>query len=161
MNPLNNSLNLLWGDTSGISLAVFIPNLFITTLLGWLLGLLYAKFGISLSNRKMLTTTLLLISLTTMIIISVVQSSLALSLGLVGALSIVRLRTAIKEPEELAYFFIAISLGIGMALAARLDLVLQGHEFIQRQPLPRDFHVRQFFREMDHADGVGAGGIGF
>ena len=39
---------------------------------------------------------------------------MALSLGLVGALSIVRFRTAIKEPEELGYFFIAISLGLGM-----------------------------------------------
>ena len=44
------------------------------------------------------------LSLTTMIIITIVKSSLALSLGLVGALSIVRFRTAIKEPEELAYF---------------------------------------------------------
>jgi len=48
-----------------------------------------------------------------MIIISIVKSSLALSLGLVGALSIIRFRTAIKEPEELAYFFIAISIGLG------------------------------------------------
>jgi uncharacterized membrane protein YhiD involved in acid resistance len=42
-----------------------------------------------------------------------VKSSLALSLGLVGALSIIRFRTAIKEPEELAYFFMAISIGLG------------------------------------------------
>ena len=39
--------------------------------------------------------------MTTMVIISIVKSSLALSLGLVGALSIVRFRAAIKEPEEL------------------------------------------------------------
>ena len=39
--------------------------------------------------------------MTTTLIISVVKSSLTLSLGLVGALSIIRFRTAIKEPEEL------------------------------------------------------------
>ena len=49
----------------------------------------------------------------TMLIITIVKSSLSLSLGLVGALSIVRFRTAIKEPEELCYAFLAIAIGIG------------------------------------------------
>tara|TARA_Y100001954_G_C15656502_1_gene525414 strand:+ start:175 stop:639 length:465 start_codon:yes stop_codon:yes gene_type:complete len=39
---------------------------------------------------------------------------MALSLGLVGALSIIRFRTPVKEPEELAYIFISIALGIGL-----------------------------------------------
>ena len=51
--------------------------------------------------------------MTTMLIITIVKSSLALSLGLVGALSIIRFRAAIKEPEELAYLFLAISIGLG------------------------------------------------
>jgi uncharacterized membrane protein YhiD involved in acid resistance len=55
-----------------------------------------------------------------MLVISIVKSSLALSLGLVGALSIVRFRTAIKEPEELVYFFVAIALGLGMGANQRL-----------------------------------------
>ena len=41
------------------------------------------------------------------------KSSLALSLGLVGALSIVRFRTPIKEPEELGYLFLIIAVGLG------------------------------------------------
>ena len=49
-----------------------------------------------------------------MVIISIVKSSLALSLGLVGALSIIRFRTAIKEPEELVFLFIAITIGLGL-----------------------------------------------
>jgi uncharacterized membrane protein YhiD involved in acid resistance len=55
----------------------------------------------------------LLITMTTMLIISIVKSSLALSLGLVGALSIIRFRAAIKEPEELGYLFLAIAVGLG------------------------------------------------
>jgi len=51
--------------------------------------------------------------MTTMLVITLVKTSLALSLGLVGALSIVRFRAAIKEPEELAYLFIAIGIGLG------------------------------------------------
>ena len=49
-----------------------------------------------------------------MFIITIVKSSLALSLGLIGALSIIRFRTAIKEPEELSYLFLAIAVGMGI-----------------------------------------------
>jgi Domain of unknown function (DUF4956) len=55
-----------------------------------------------------------------MLVISIVKSSLALSLGLVGALSIVRFRTAIKEPEELVYFFLAIAIGLGLGANQRI-----------------------------------------
>ena len=48
------------------------------------------------------------------LIISVIKSSLALSLGLVGALSIIRFRTPIKEPIELMYFFVPIALGLSL-----------------------------------------------
>ena len=47
------------------------------------------------------------------LVILIVKSSLALSLGLVGALSIVRFRTPIKEPEDLVYLFLSIGIGIG------------------------------------------------
>lgn len=82
-------------------------------LLTSLLSGIYFFTGNSLSNRSRLATIFPLMALTTMLIISVVKSSLALSLGLVGALSIVRFRAAIKDPEELAYIFLAISLGLG------------------------------------------------
>ena len=49
---------------------------------------------------------------------------MALSLGLVGALSIIRFRAAIKEPEELAYLFFAISLGIGLGDNQRMVTLL-------------------------------------
>ena len=64
--------------------------------------------------RRDLGLVLPVICLTTLLVISVVKSSLALSLGLVGALSIVRFRTPIKEPEELAYIFLAIAIGLAL-----------------------------------------------
>lgn len=66
------------------------------------------------------------ILLTTILIITVVKSSLALSLGLVGALSIVRFRTPIKEPEELAYLFIAIAMGLGLGADQRIPTLVAG-----------------------------------
>jgi hypothetical protein len=102
------------------SIVDFLINIFITIILSYIIGLVYSKYGNSLSNRKKLMQTFVLISVTVMLVISIVKSSLALSLGLVGALSIVRFRTAIKEPEELVYFFVAIALGLGMGANQRI-----------------------------------------
>jgi len=102
------------------SLIDFLINIFITIIVAYIMGLVYSKYGNSLSNRKKLTQTFVLIAVTVMLVISIVKSSLALSLGLVGALSIVRFRTAIKEPEELTYFFIAIAIGLGMGANQRI-----------------------------------------
>ena len=57
--------------------------------------------------------------------ITIVKSSLALSLGLVGALSIVRFRAAIKEPEELVYLFLIIATGLGVG-ANQLNITILG-----------------------------------
>jgi len=54
------------------------------------------------------------------LIITIVKSSLALSLGLIGALSIVRFRAAIKEPEELVYLFLVIGIGLGLGANQRI-----------------------------------------
>ena len=73
---------------------------------------MYIKYGKSLNNREYFANTFILLTITTAAVIIIVKYSLALSLGLVGALSIVRFRAAIKEPEELVYLFLAIALGI-------------------------------------------------
>lgn len=102
----------------------FYADLALTALLTFILGRIYIRFGSSISNRKQFSSNFLVISLTTMLIISIIKSSLALSLGLVGALSIVRFRSAIKEPEELAYLFLSISVGLGFGAGQRYITVL-------------------------------------
>ena len=97
-----------------INLLVFVGNLLIAFVLSYILSLVYVKYSNSLSNKKIFSNNFYLITLTTTLIITVVKSSLALSLGLVGALSIVRFRAAIKEPEEIAYLFLCIAIGLGM-----------------------------------------------
>lgn len=103
----------LWDPTTVSSLPQFALNLIIAAVLAWLLGEVYMRFGQSLSNRRLFARNFLPLTLTTALVITIVKSSLALSLGLVGALSIVRFRAAIKEPEELTYLFLCISLGLG------------------------------------------------
>jgi hypothetical protein len=77
---------------------------------------LYKRCSSSVSNREHFASVFPVLTTTTVAIIFVVKSSLALSLGLVGALSIVRFRAAIKSPEELVYLFYCI--GVGLALGA-------------------------------------------
>lgn len=86
------------------------------------LGLFFAlawTFVVSKSTRLVVDTrqylpVFLLLIPSMILIISIIKSSIALSLGLVGALSIVRFRTPIKEPEELLYLFVAIAVGLGL-----------------------------------------------
>jgi len=102
----------------------FLINLALSAIFAYILGLIYIYWGASLSNRRKFAANFILITVTTTFIILVVRSSVALSLGLVGALSIVRFRAAIKEPEELAYLFLAIGLGIGLGDNQRLITTL-------------------------------------
>ena len=97
-----------------IDIKAFAINLGLSAVFAYILGLVYIYWGASLSNRRKFASNFILLTVTTTFIILVVRSSVALSLGLVGALSIVRFRAAIKEPEELAYLFLAIGLGIGL-----------------------------------------------
>jgi hypothetical protein len=106
--------------TDPLQITTIAINLGLAALFALILGQAYIHWGSSLSNRRSLASNFMLISVTTTFIILIVRSSVALSLGLVGALSIVRFRAAIKEPEELAYLFFAIGLGIGLGDNQRL-----------------------------------------
>jgi len=105
-------------------LRTILVNLGLVLVLGQVLVWHYQRFSTVLSNKRRFSRVFVFISATTMLVISVVQSSLALSLGLVGALSIIRFRTPIKEPEELAYLFLAIGIGLGLGAHQYLITIL-------------------------------------
>jgi len=115
--------DLLWNPATVTSLPGFLLHLGLAALLGLILGQAYVYFGQSLSNRRLFARNFLLLTVTTTLVISIVKSSLALSLGLVGALSIVRFRAAIKEPEELAFLFLAIGIGLGLGASQALTTI--------------------------------------
>tara|TARA_B100000989_G_scaffold298053_1_gene285876 strand:- start:477 stop:1031 length:555 start_codon:yes stop_codon:yes gene_type:complete len=108
-----------------IDLNNFIQNLFIALVLCLIVKYVYMRFSTSLSNKKEFSKNFVILGLTTCIVITIVKSSLALSLGLVGALSIVRFRAAIKEPEELVYLFLIIAIGLGSG-AGQTEIVIVG-----------------------------------
>jgi len=96
-------------DLKQLILAVLF-TIILTEILSWH----YIHFAQVLSNKRKLARVFVVIGTTTLLMITIIGSSLVLSLGLVGALSIVRFRTPIKEPEELGYLFLSIGIGIGM-----------------------------------------------
>jgi len=98
---------------SEIDVSLLILNLLCAFFASILIQFHYRKFASVLTNRDDFSNLFPFLTLIVVLIIYVVKSSLALSLGLVGALSIVRFRTPIKEPEELAYIFICIATGLG------------------------------------------------
>lgn len=107
-----------------LSLETLAINMLIAIVITSIIAWYYTTFGRSLSNRGRLASILPVLAMIVLLIISVVKSSLALSLGLVGALSIVRYRTAIKEPEELMYIFLAIAIGVGLGADQRWPTIL-------------------------------------
>jgi hypothetical protein len=120
MNARQTFEEFLRTSTPEIAAWAFLINLAFTAALCYLLSRVFIRFGRSLSNRVSMARNFVAIGLTTMLIITIVKSSLALSLGLVGALSIVRFRTAIKEPEELTYLFLTIAIGLGFGADQRM-----------------------------------------
>ena len=120
-----NIENLLNENPSNTPIYKFVINLILSYISSLLIARTYNKYGRSLSNRKEFSRIFVLLSMATMLIITIVKSSLSLSLGLVGALSIVRFRTAIKEPEELSYAFLAIAVGLGFG-ANQIIITLLG-----------------------------------
>jgi ribose/xylose/arabinose/galactoside ABC-type transport system permease subunit len=106
-------LQFFLNENIQIDLRNFVLNLFVAIILSFLIQLVYNKTSRSLSNAENFSRNFIVLGLTTTIVITIVKTSLALSLGLVGALSIVRFRAAIKEPEELVFLFLIIAVGLG------------------------------------------------
>lgn len=77
-----------------------------------LISYIYKKTYTGVAYTKSFLLSLILLSMVTSLVIRTINSNLALSLGMVGALSIVRFRTAVKDPLDTIYMFWAITAGI-------------------------------------------------
>tara|TARA_B100001750_G_C15341416_1_gene512467 strand:+ start:207 stop:896 length:690 start_codon:yes stop_codon:yes gene_type:complete len=122
---MNNNLDFILNEQIQINLITFVEGLLLAAFLSLLIQITYIKFSNALSNKYDFSKNFIILGLTTTLVITIVKSSLALSLGLVGALSIVRFRAAIKEPEELVYLFLIIATGLGCG-AGQLKITLIG-----------------------------------
>ena len=118
-------LDFFVNKTIQIDINGFILSLISSVILSLLVQIFYVRFSSTLSNRMNFSKNFVILATTTCIIIVIIKNSLALSLGLVGALSIVRFRAAIKEPEELVYLFLVIAIGLGCG-AGQIKVITVG-----------------------------------
>ena len=101
---LNSNIQIDFGN--------FFIAILVSLILAYIVKLTYIKVGRALNDKEYFSDTFIPLAIITTLVITVIKFSLALSLGLVGALSIVSFRAAIKEPEELVYLFFIISIGL-------------------------------------------------
>ncbi|MBO4493404.1 MAG: DUF4956 domain-containing protein [Ruminococcus sp.] len=97
--------------------------------LGIFIFLVYKKTYSGVMYSSSFGTTLVALTMITTVVILAVTSNVVLSLGMVGALSIVRFRTAIKEPLDIAFLFWSIAVGIVLA-AGMIPLAIIGSVII-------------------------------
>lgn len=93
-------------------ITVVILNYIFCVLCSFALKIIYENKSTSLSGKFHIGIVIPILTQITFFIILIVKSSLALSLGLIGALSIVRFRTPVKNPFELVTYFVLITIGI-------------------------------------------------
>lgn len=104
--------------TTNFSLTNALFSLFSALLIGMFIHFVYRKTFSGVMYSKPFNTSLVLLAILTTFVILAVTSNVVLSLGMVGALSIVRFRTAIKDPLDLVFLF--WSIGVGIILGAGL-----------------------------------------
>ena len=117
-------LNFFLNEQIQVNLISFIEGLLLAGVLSFVIQITYLKFSTSLSNKFDFSKNFIILGLTTTLVITIVKSSLALSLGLVGALSIVRFRAAIKEPEELVFLFLIIAVGLASGAGQLIPAII-------------------------------------
>lgn len=131
-------LNILSEFKKGVSLTfsqtipteeIFL-SLLVAIIAAIIIDIVYKKTYIGVSYVKSFSLSIILLSMVTSLVIKTVNSNLSLSLGMVGALSIVRFRTAVKDPIDTIFMFWAITAGImsgaGLYLATVLATLLIG-----------------------------------
>ena len=104
--------NFFLNQNIEINFLNFFFAIILSLILAYCVKLTYLKVGRALNDKEYFSDTFIPLAVVTTLVITVIKFSLALSLGLVGALSIVRFRAAIKEPEELVYLFFIIAIGL-------------------------------------------------
>ncbi|MFY9903480.1 MAG: DUF4956 domain-containing protein [Trichococcus sp.] len=116
-------------QTADFSIAAASVSLLSALFIGLFIFFIYKKTYAGVMYSKPFNTSLVLLSVLTTFVILAVTSNVVLSLGMVGALSIVRFRTAIKEPLDLVFLFWSISVGIILG-AGLYSLAFLGSAFI-------------------------------
>lgn len=121
---MNDILGIESFNLETVSLTNFFLGITINLFLALFIRYTYIKNSISVSNKLIIANIFPIFSLSLYLIVITIKSSLVLSLGLVGALSIIRFRTAVKETEQIVYFLILTATSIATAANSYLFSII-------------------------------------
>ena len=121
--------NLFYDGSTGISPVFAIVSMSVALVLSAFVALTYKLTYSGVSYSKKFNSSLIMMSLITTMVMNILGSSLALSLGMVGALSIVRFRTAVKDSRDTTFIFWSIAIGLG-AGSSNFYIVAIGSVFV-------------------------------
>lgn len=113
-------LDLNTASLSAVSLIDFLIGFTETIIFSLIIMWIYNRFSLSVSNKRVTSSLFPLFAVSIFIIVITIKSSIVLSLGLVGALSIIRFRTAVKEQEQIIYLLILTGISISTAAGSFL-----------------------------------------
>ena len=99
-------------QTQALSINDIIMHLVVATVIGFCIYVSYKISHMGTVYSKKFNVSLVMLTILTATVMTVIGNNVALSLGMVGALSIVRFRTAVKEPVDTGFMFWGISAGI-------------------------------------------------
>lgn len=115
--------NTVISAESSLTASMVIFNIIFSGLVGLAISFIYHRFFNGVVFQKSFAFALILITMITSLVIMVISGNLILSLGMVGALSIVRFRSAIKDPLDVVYIFWSVASGIAIGVAQYLVAV--------------------------------------
>lgn len=129
------------GSLLNYSIAEMLVNIVLATVIGFCLAFVYKYTHKGLSYSQSFTQTIVFIALIVAIVMMVIGGSLARAFALVGAMSIIRFRTVLKDTKDLSYVFAALALGmaagtsnyflagIGLVFTGALSFILKATNF--------------------------------
>lgn len=112
---LGEALNL---SNANLSLGTVVINFLVTFLLAFIIYQVYRLTYTGVAYSKNFNVAIVFTSIVTSMVMMVIGNNLALSLGMVGALSIVRFRSAIKEAKDIGFLFWGIAVGLAAGTGA-------------------------------------------
>ncbi len=110
IDSINSEVSSVFSQT--IPTLDLILSLLIAIVCSLIINFVYKKTYIGVSYTKTFSLSIILLCMVTSLVIRTINSNLSLSLGMVGALSIVRFRAAVKDPVDIVFMFWAIAAGI-------------------------------------------------
>ena len=102
---------------SNLTISVIILNIVFASIIGVFIAIIYRYFFAGVLFQKSFAIAIVGTTIITALVIMVISGNLLLSLGMVGALSIVRFRAAIKDPLDVVYIFWAVGSGIASGVS--------------------------------------------